>query len=75
MVRASARASWACSGFCVGVVKNEEVRPAHVVGVEVEMGFFEACLKVGDGNEELAIVLDYRPSLRSQSGCPLCRFV
>ena len=41
-----------------GVVKNEEVRPAHFIGVEVYLGLFETFLEVGECDEEFAIIRD-----------------
>ena len=41
-------ALWACSGVRIGVVKNEEVRPTHIIGVEIYMNLFETCLEIGE---------------------------
>ena len=52
-------AGFVCSGFGIGVVKNEEVSPAHVRSVVVDLGLLETCHEVGDWDEELAIVCDH----------------
>ena len=59
MIGASATAGWTLSGFCVGVVKNEEVGPAHVLSVVVDLGFSEASLKVSKRYEEFAVVRNH----------------
>ena len=55
----------------IGVVKDEEVGPAHFIRVEVDFGVGEILDIVSDCHEECAIVRFDGPSLLSQISCPL----
>ena len=47
------------SGLSVAVVKNEEVSPAHVLSVVVDVGLSETFHVVGQWDEKLAIVCNH----------------
>ena len=59
VVRASAFAISSLSGVRLGVVKNEEVRSAHAIGVVVYLGHSETFFVVGDWYEVFAIICDH----------------
>ena len=56
VIGTSASAFCCLSGVRFGVVKNEVVSPAHVIGVEIYLGLIETFHVVGEWDEEFAII-------------------
>ena len=56
VIGTSAFAFCCLSGVRLGVVKNEVVSPAHVIGVEIYLGLIETFHVVGEWDEEFAII-------------------
>ena len=75
VIRAGALAGLSLSSVFVGIVKDQEVSPAHALSVEVQRGLRETRHEVFEWDEELAIVLDHISSLLSQIICPRFGFV
>ena len=71
MVGACTAAIVRLSGLGVGVIKDEEGGPAHVVGVEVDIRLTTPLLVVVNLHEEFAIVVDHGASRLSQRRRPL----